>query len=263
VTEDRHQQILEILAETGQASVAALSDYFAVSSVTIRADLNQLAEMGKVIRTHGGARLAGERMRQEQTYATRQRINADQKRCIGTAAAQLVQSSDAILLDSSTTAVAVGIALKQRTDLEDITVVTTGIWTALELLGAPHFQVILAGGQVRDTTGSITGLFTEEILSRFNFSKVFLGAWGISLAAGLTDTHLAEVELKRKMIARSKKVFIVADGTKFGQIGLTAFASLDQIDGIITDSKAPAEMISTLEAHNIEVTITCNDVEAK
>jgi DeoR family transcriptional regulator, aga operon transcriptional repressor len=255
--EDRHQKILEILADSGQSTVAEMSEYFAVSSVTIRVDLNHLAEIGKVIRTHGGARLAGERMRQEQTYATRQRINADEKRCIGKSAAELVLSNDAILLDSSTTAVAVGIALKQRTDLEDITVVTTGIWTALELLGAPHFQVILAGGQVRDTTGSITGLFTEEILSRFNFSKVFLGAWGISFADGFTDTHLAEVELKRKMMARSNQVYIVADGTKFGQVGLTAFASLDQIDGIITDASAPVDMIRALKDHDINVTITC------
>ena len=256
MTEDRHQKILERLADTEQITVAELSETFNVSPVTIRTDLNQLAEMGKVIRTHGGARLAGERMRQELTYATRQRINAEQKRCIGEVAAALVCSENAILLDSSTTAVAVGAALKQRSDLETITVVTTGVWTALELLGTPHIQVVLAGGQVRDTTGSITGLFTEEILSRFNFSKVFLGAWGINLEEGCTDTHLAEVELKQKMIARSRAVYIVVDGAKFGRSGLATFASPDQIAGIITDPSAPEEAISAFRQRGIDVQIT-------
>ena len=167
---ERQQKILELLAQQEQVTVSELSGAFDVSPVTIRTDLNQLAELGKVVRTHGGARLAAERMRQELSYATRQRINAEQKRCIGETAATLVCSEDAILLDSSTTAVAVGTALKGRPDLEDITVVTTGVWTALELLGASHIQVVLAGGQVRETTGSITGVFTEEILSRFNFA---------------------------------------------------------------------------------------------
>lgn len=255
--DDRHQRILEILAQEGQITVAELSETFDVSSVTIRSDLSQLAEMGKVIRNHGGARLAAERMRQEQTYATRQRNNADQKRCIGEEAAALVCSEDAILLDSSTTAVAVGTALKKRTDLENITVVTTGIWTALELLGTPHIQVVLLGGQVRDTTGSITGLFTEDILSRFNFSIVFLGAWGITLEEGVTDTHLAEVELKNKIIDRSESVYVVIDGSKFGRLALASFASLNEIDGIITDPNAPEDVIAALRERGIDVRIPC------
>ena len=253
--EDRHQKILAAIAQAELVSVAELSEQFKVSTVTIRADLNQLAEMGKVIRTHGGARLAGERMRQELTYATRQRINADEKRCIGQEAAAMVISEEAILLDSSTTAVAVGAALKQRTDLENITVVTTGIWTALELLGAPQIQVLLLGGQVRDATGSITGPFTEDILDRFNFSKAFLGAWGIDLHEGATDTHLAEVELKRKIIPRSKSIYIVVDGSKFGRLAIASYAAIAEITGIITDPSAPSESVAALRSRGLEVHI--------
>ena len=253
--EDRHRKILEILSEQDQASVADLSRTFEVSPVTIRADLNHLAAAGKVIRMHGGARLAAERIRQELTYATRQQIMAAEKRCIGEAAASLVKSGDAIALDSSTTAVEVGKALKSRHDLESITVVTTGIWTALELLGCTHIQVVLTGGQVRDTTGSIAGVFTEDILSRFNFSAAFLGAGGLTLTEGATDTHLAEAALKTKIIARSKAAYIVVDGSKFDRLALACFAALDQISGVVTDLSAPAEMVAALEAQGIEVLI--------
>jgi DeoR/GlpR family transcriptional regulator of sugar metabolism len=253
--EDRQQKILEILAQKEQVTVVELGETFNVSPVTIRTDLNQLAEIGKVVRTHGGARLVAERMRQELTYATRQRINADQKRLIGETAAALVCSEDAVLLDASTTAVAVGTALKRRTDLENVTIVTTGIWTALDLLGTNRFNVVLAGGQLRETTGSITGILTEEILSRFNFAKVFLGAWGVTLKEGATDTPLEEVELKQKIVARSKSVYIVADGSKFGRLGLASFASPQEITGIVTDPSAPEDEITAFQNMGIEVSI--------
>ncbi|MEJ2754058.1 MAG: DeoR/GlpR family DNA-binding transcription regulator, partial [Chloroflexota bacterium] len=118
-------------------SVSELSELFDVSPVTIRSDLKQMAEQGRVVRTHGGARLVGERARHEYSFTVQLRSNAAEKQSIGRAAAALVNSGEAILLDASTTAFAVGQALKDRTDLYNMTVVTTGIWTALELLGAP------------------------------------------------------------------------------------------------------------------------------
>ena len=257
--EDRHQKILEILAHQESVAVTDLSDQFGVSPVTIRSDLNHLAERGHVIRTHGGARLAGERMRQEYTYATRQRINAKHKKCIGELAASLIQSDEAILLDASTTAVAIGKALMQRTDLKNITVVTTGIWTALELLGTPHINLVISGGHVRETTGSITGSLTHDVLKGFNFRRAFLGAWGITIEEGLTDTPLAEVELKQVIVQKSQEVYAVIDGSKFGRLALASFASIDQITSIITDNSAPEDDVVALRDRGVDVQITCID----
>ena len=251
----RHQQILEILSQQQTATVADLSTQLAVSAVTIRADLNQLAADGQVIRTHGGARLAKERKRQEQSFATRQQLNAEAKRQIGRLAASLVVPNESILLDASTTAVAVGQALKEMPQLDNITVVTTGVWTSLELLGVSHINVVLTGGQVRNTSGSITGVITHEILERFNFSKAFLGAWGIDIEEGLTESPLMEVELKRVIIQNSREVIAVVDGTKFGRLGLAAYAAPQQINCIITDETAPADMLTAFQAKGIEVCV--------
>lgn len=253
VINPRQQQIVDILLSQKAASVAELSDLLEVSAVTIRNDLNLLADSGRILRTHGGARIADGRMHQEQTFATRQRLNADQKQLIGELAATLITPIEPILLDSSSTAVSVARALKQQELQQELTVVTTGIWTALELLGSPYIHVVLAGGHVRNVTGSITGSVTLQVLERFNFSKVFLGAWGITFSEGITDTHLAEVELKQSIIARAKDVVIVTDSTKFGRNGLASFATLDQITHIVTDSGAPLDMVERLRKRGVTV----------
>lgn len=250
---ERQQQILGRLLAQESASVAELSEMFNVSSVTIRNDLNYLAEQGRVVRIHGGARIANSRTRQEFSYATRQGINADRKQKIGRLAATLINPVESILLDASTTAIAVGQALKQSKDFREVTVVTTGLWTAIELLDVPRLNVVLAGGYVRNTTGSVTGPITNQVLQSFNFQKAFLGAWGITLEEGLTDTHLLEVGLKKSVIERAQQVIAIVDGSKFGRLGLASFASINEITGLITDDSAPAEMLDVLRERGIEV----------
>jgi DeoR/GlpR family transcriptional regulator of sugar metabolism len=250
---DRQQRIVEYLADRQSASVSELSDLLSVSAVTVRSDLNQLAEQGRVIRTHGGAQIMGDRYRQEFTFANRQRINALQKQRIGELAAGLIQPYDSILLDASTTAVALARAIRCSPNLQDVTVMTTGIWTALELLGCPGIHVLLPGGNLRSITGSITGVISRNVLSEFNFQKVFLGAWGLTLEEGLMDTPLAEVELKRAIVARTQDVIAIVDSSKLGRLGLASFAGLERIRRIVTDDGAAPDIIHGLRLAGIEV----------
>lgn len=252
---DRQQRILETLLVQQTATVAELSELLQVSAVTIRNDLSQLVEQGRVVRTHGGARISSGRARQELTFATRQQIRAGYKQRIGELAATLVEPLDSILLDASTTAVAVAQALKHNQAHHDITVVATGIWTALELVDARHINVVLAGGSVRSITGSLTGSITNQVLGTFNFNKVFLGAWGLTLGEGLTDSHLAEVELKRIIVNRAQNVVAVIDGSKFGRRGLASFASVDRLTHVVTDETAPQEMVESLHQRGVKVLV--------
>lgn len=253
--DERAERILEFLADRQAASVADLSAYFEVSEVTIRSDLNQLADAGRVIRTRGGARISDGRTRQELSFAARQRTNAEQKRLIGLAAAQLVEPGDAVLLDASTTAVALATALKARADLADVTVVTTGIFTALELLGSDSVHIVLSGGHVRNVTGSVTGQITQEVLGRFHFRRAFLGAWGITPEAGLMDSSLVEVELKQTVIPRCQEVVALVDGSKFGRVATASFLASRAIGCIVTDSSAPGPMLDVFQALGVEILV--------
>jgi DeoR family transcriptional regulator of aga operon len=252
---DRQNQIIDILVEQQSVSVTELVALLNVSAVTIRTDLNQLADQGKLVRTHGGAMLVGEKTRQELTFATRQQLHAAQKECIGALAASLVQPLDSILLDASTTALAVGRVLKQRQDLTEVTIISTGVWTALEMLGTPHLNIMLAGGNLRNTTGSIIGSIAREVLSKINIHRAFLGAWGLTVTHGLTEANMQEVELKQFIIERCQEVIAVVDSSKFGQVALSTFAPLDKISRIVTDDGAPAEMVAEFRARGIEVLI--------
>lgn len=252
---ERQEKIIQMLLEQGAVSVGELSERFSVSPVTVRSDLNQLAEQGRVVRTHGGARLGDERTRQEYSITVRQRINAAAKGRIGRAAAALVAPGESILLDASTTAFAVGQALKERADLYGVTVVTTGIWTALEMLDTPGLEVLLTGGRVRSATGSIAGALAADMLSRFHFQKAFLGGWGITLDGGLMDSPLVEVELKQAAIPRCGEVIAVLDGSKFGRPSLATIAPLAGISRIITDESAPAELRAQFAAAGPAITV--------
>jgi DeoR/GlpR family transcriptional regulator of sugar metabolism len=252
---ERHEQILEILSTRRLSTVDELSKLLNVSAVTIRTDLNQLAKKGKLVRMHGGARLIEERVRQEYTFQTRKNLNAEKKQKIGRLAATFIQPMESILLDSSTTAVAVAQSLHGNEALKDITAVTTGIWTAIELLCCPNINVLLTGGYLRQTTGSITGLPANEILKNINLQKAFLGAWGVSCQDGLTDTHLLEIELKRFIVQRAKEVIVIVDGTKFNQSALASYASADQISKLITDDSAPEDELEAFRSRGVEVLI--------
>jgi DeoR/GlpR family transcriptional regulator of sugar metabolism len=251
----RCQKILDSLAGQDVVAVKELSDLLSVSEVTIRSDLDKLAELGKISRTHGGARLVEERLRQEYTFQTRKSLNSHIKQRIGVAAANLVGSQESVLLDSSTTVLSLAHALRLRDDLKDVTVIPTGIWTAIELMGCQNINVLMPSGYLRPASGSITGLPASGFFEDLIIQKAFLGAWGISHENGMTDTHLLEIELKKKIVAKVREIIILADGSKFYQTGLASYASLNQVRQIITDRTAPAEVLKHIEQQGVQITV--------
>jgi DeoR/GlpR family transcriptional regulator of sugar metabolism len=175
------------------------------------------------------------------------------KQSIGNAAAALVNPVDSILLDSSTTALALANALEKRTDLKDVTAIPTGIWTAFALMGCQHMQVLMPAGTLRHTSGSITGLPSHDVFGGLIIQKAFLGAWGVSCDSGLTDTHLLEIELKKSIVRKVKEVIVLVDGSKFHQSGVASYASVDQISTLITDNSAPADELKRIEQRGVRV----------
>lgn len=256
MTNNRHQKILEILADKEIVSVNELSRLLNVTVVTMRTDLTDLAKLGKVIRTHGGARLLEERVRNEYSFDLRKSLNHSCKSKIGKTALNFVGSGDCILFDASTTVLSMAHELRKRTaDFKDVTIIPTGIWTAIELMGCNEINVLLPGGYLRQISGSIIGLPQDDFFNSLNIQKAFLGAWGISKDNGLTDTHLQEIELKKSIVKRAKEVTVLVDGSKFNQTGISAYAELNQVTRVITDSTAPEAEIKKIKQCGIELII--------
>lgn len=252
---ERREQIVSILSERERVTVNELSEMLNVSSVTVRGDLNFLAEEGRIIRVHGGAALARPSMKQEMTFAARQRHRAAEKYALAKLAATLVNPIDSIFLDSSTTALAVGQAVKSAHNITSVTALTTGLWTAVAIMDSPHIHTIVAGGSLGSTSGSISGPITREMLGKYNINKAFVGALGITPEAGLTDNDPLEIELRRYIVESAKEVIAVVDGSKFGQTGLASFARIDQLSYIVTEASAPEEMVEALRARGARVLV--------
>ncbi|OQA47581.1 MAG: HTH-type transcriptional repressor GlcR [Chloroflexi bacterium ADurb.Bin325] len=246
---ERRQEILGRVSQAGRVAVIELSQEFGVSEVTIRGDLQALADDNLIVRTHGGAIPAtaslpvlslGQRLQQQ----------VQQKAHIGAAAARLVADGDAIILDSSSTALAIAGNLKAH---RYVTVITNGLAVAQELLDAAGVTVVVIGGTVRKDTASIVSTGGLDMLRRFNIQKGFFGAHGVSLAEGLTDVSAEEAEIKRPLVAMCRTVVAVFDATKWGRVGLASFADISQVAHIITDTYAPAELVARIRQAGVDV----------
>jgi len=246
---ERRQEILGRVSQAGRVAVAELSQEFGVSEVTIRGDLQALADGNLIVRTHGGAIPAGSGL-PVLSLSQRLQQQVQQKAHIGAAAARLVADGDAVILDSSSTAFAIAQNLKTH---RYVTVITNGLAVAQELLDAPGVTVVVIGGTVRKDTASIVSTGGLDMLRRFNIQKGFFGAHGISLAEGLTDVSAEEAEIKRPLVAMCREVVAVFDATKWGRVGLASFADVSQIARIITDIYAPADLVAHIRQAGVDV----------
>ena len=248
--QERLNQILELLQRQGRVSVADLAARFDVSAVTIRNDLTTLERQGLLLRTHGGAVLKPSPAAEPLAFALRKDLHQEEKERIGRAAAALVRDGESIALDASTTAWQIARHLKDRREL---TVVTNGLFIALEFLNSPGVTVVMPGGMLRPASASLVGDQGACILDRYHVQKGFFGGGGFTLEEGLTDTNQYEVELKQRMVERSKEVIAVVDSSKWGQVTFAALVALDRLDRVITDDGAPPDMIAALRQRGIEV----------
>ncbi len=138
---------------------------------------------------------------------------------------------------------------------EGLTVVTSALNVALELMNRDNIEVIQLGGLMRKTSASVTGMYAESILQDFSCSKLFLGVDGIDTDFGLTTSNMMEALLNKKMIGASQKTIVLADSSKFGKRGFGKICGLDDIEQIITDSNISAHTANALRERGIEVTI--------
>jgi DeoR/GlpR family transcriptional regulator of sugar metabolism len=250
--QERLDQIVTLLQKEGRVSVADLSDHFGVSAVTIRNDLTSLQQQGLLVRTHGGAVTRPDLNMELPAFSLRKELHLAEKERIGQAAAALVRDGDSIALDASTTAWQIAHHLKDRREL---TVVTNGLFVALEFLDSPGVTVVMPGGSLRAASASLVGELGACILERYHVQKGFFGAGGFTFEEGLTDTSQYEVELKQRMVERSKEVIAIVDSSKWGQVTFASLASIAQLDRVISDDAAPAEMVRDLQQRGIEVTL--------
>lgn len=234
----RHQLILHQLQTRKHVEVPELCEALQVSAVTVRKDLKLLEEKGLLFRTHGGASLENPYIR-DRSVNEKEQLAVGEKTSIASAAAQLIQAQESIIIASGTTMVALARAIPVQLPL---TVITSALNVGLELLQHPEIEVLQLGGYLRHSSSSATGPHAEQVLKEIACSKLFLGVDGIDLDFGLTTTNIGEARLNQQMMCTAQQTIVLADSSKFGKRGFGRICGMEQVDLIITDSSiAPAD----------------------
>ncbi|MEM8631378.1 MAG: DeoR/GlpR family DNA-binding transcription regulator [Pseudomonadota bacterium] len=233
----RRLQILDIARHERLVEVDDLARRFGVTSQTIRRDLGELADEGRLERVHGGAMMPPEGTNAR--YPDRAAINQEAKERIGQACAAQIPDSSSVMLGIGTTTEAVARALAEH---KDLTVVTNNLNIADILTPNESFEVIVAGGTMRAMDRALIGELTSEFLDAFKVEHAVIGTSALDLAGDFLDFDLHEVRVSQRIIATARKTILVTDGSKLGRAAPIKTASLRDIGAVFTDT-LPDELL--------------------
>lgn len=253
---ERRSALLAVVAARGSANVATLVSELGVSRMTVRRDIDLLAQQGQLRKVKGGVMPAGERG--TRTAPSTWELHAAEKAAIAHEAAALVEPGMSVGVSGGSTAWHVARGLLR---VADVTVVTNSLPVAAlfddesAIVEARESHVVLTGG-VRTPSQALVGPVAVRTLGYLHCDVVFLGVHGIDPHAGLTTPNLLEAETDRALIAAAERTVVVADHSKWKSISLTTIADLDAADLVISDAGLGAEAATELGALGPRVQIT-------
>jgi DeoR/GlpR family transcriptional regulator of sugar metabolism len=248
---ERHERIMSALRVEGAVKVVELAESLDVSEMTIRRDLDVLDEREVLRKVHGGAIARDNRGVEPPSTAKAARQHAE-KVAIGRAALGAVEDGMTIAVSAGTTTLELAKLLRGRSS---ITVVTNSISIFQELTGHPSEPdpiVYLTGGS-RTLSDALVGPVANAALDSFRVDAVFLGVHGFDVESGLTTPNIAEAETNRRLVATGRRLFVLADNTKYREVGTNVFGRMSDVDTLIVDDglssadrKALAKHVDTI-----------------
>jgi DeoR family fructose operon transcriptional repressor len=248
-SEERQQRIAHFLQQAEFASLEELAKHVDASVSTVRRDLTTLEATGLLKRTHGGARLLAPPT-DEFTFSARDTHQLAEKEAIGRACAELIQHGQTVIIDAGSTTYHVARNLEEKNPY----IVTNSLPVANHFAGANKIEVVVSGGVIYPRLGVLVGPMAVEAFKKIHADIAIMSGGGIALD-GVSNSHGLLIEIQRAMIAGAQKIIFCFDHTKFGRQSVLPLCGLDSIDTIVTDSKAPRELVNQLRRKNVEVIV--------
>lgn len=244
----RQPDILEIARSEGKVMVEDLAERFEVTVQTIRRDLTELANAGKLERVHGGAILpSGVR---NILYEERRRLNESAKGAIGRACAAEIPQASSLFLDIGTTSEAVAQALLEHRNLM---VVTNNLNVAQILSANPDCEIVLTGGELRRADNGVVGHLTARSIENFKVDRAILGCSALDADGDMLDFDIQEVLVGQTLLRQSREVMLVADHSKFQRSAPARIGSIRDVDHIFTDLPLPAALVENCAAWGTKI----------
>lgn len=226
-----------------------MADKFDVSRSTIRRDLVTLEKFGRIKRTHGGA-ISLELVCVEPSFAEKSSKQHAEKEQIAKKASQFIKSGDTIIIDAGTTT---EYLCKYIKGIGNLTVITNALTVANSLTGVPNIELMVTGGVLRQRTLALVGPLAEFSFSNIKADICFISANGIDAKEGITTPNLTEAQTKRSMINAAKRVILLSDHTKVGNVSFAKFASVSDVSIFVVDSNIGLEQLAELKKAGIKV----------
>lgn len=256
---ERQNKIIDLLFKNGFVKTSDLKETFGVSIETIRRDFNQLAKMGFLVKTYGGAVITNQHINVKsdlETWQRRMYSSLKEKRAIASRAIEYIDDHSLLAMDSGTTILELAKLLIQR---KGITIITNDLNSAEMILQNNVNQVFLIGGMVT-ASGSTDGYFAKHLLNSFSKIDMYIFSCdGVNIEDGFTTSSLENNELKRLLAEKAIKKIALVDHTKFGKKALFKISGFDQVDVVITDSNTPQEYIDQIRDKGIRVDLVTVD----
>ena len=246
----RLSRILDIARKDGRVSVDELASEFDVAVQTIRRDLTDLADAGKLERVHGGAVLPSGVV--NIGYEDRRNLNADAKQAIARLCGALIPNGASVFLNIGTTTEAVARALLHH---EGLLVVTNNMNVATILAANQDVEIILAGGRLRRSDGGLTGHQTIRTIEQFKFDIAVIGCSALDHDGDVLDFDIEEVSVSQTIIARSRQSILAADQSKFQRNAPARITSLRQIDHFATDAALSPDLTADCQTWGTQLHI--------
>ena len=250
---ERRERIARLVDEDERVSVSDLTGRFGVTEASIRRDLVLLEGAGRLRRVHGGAVSHAAKLANG-VYATKLRVQREEKARIGAAAARLLGRGAVVLFDSGTTVAQVAAQMPPHLRAPNaITSVTYSLPVIEEIGGweAPH--LVCLGGLYLPDYRAFVGPQTIEGLRELTADVIFLGCDGLTVQAGLTTPHVLVAEVGAEATLRSKRVVALADSSKLGRQGFRTIVPLSSVSLLITDSGADPDAVEAIRDSGVEV----------
>lgn len=239
----RQALIVEEVQRRGAVRVSDLTRQFGVSDMTIRRDLDLLVHQGLVEKVHGGATTPRGSSTEEPGFEAKWLRQQPEKEAIARAAARLVAPGTAVGLSAGTTTWTLAHELR---DIPGLTVVTNSIQVAEVLYrGAADQTVVLTGG-VRTPSDALVGPVAVSALRQLHLDMVFMGVHGMDVRSGFTTPNLLEADADRAFVQAARRLAVVADHTKWGVLGISTIAALEDADVVVTDEGMPDDALLLL-----------------
>jgi DeoR family transcriptional regulator, aga operon transcriptional repressor len=287
----RWQLLLDLLADRGRLSVADAADALSVSAATVRRDFAALAAQQLATRTHGG--VVATAVAYDLPARYRSPVAADAKARVARAAAAMVEPGMVVGFNGGTTTTATARELAARKELADlgggsgagadgpdgsgpggggadsgaagggvvgdasgdrqITIVTNALNIASEMVLRPHLRTICLGGMARRESYELYGPFASRLLDDLRFDLLLLGVDALSAADGAMCRHYGEAGINAEMVARARRVVVVATAEKLTRTATTRICPIQDIDALVTDAPAGADAVADLRAADVDV----------